>query len=297
MSRSSKPRSLTRTLTLHAPALGRDYRITLQPPAGGAEPRAVLFVLDGNIYHPVMAQVTLLRSLGHEIVPVLVVGIGYPEDDPEVWMSRRTLDLTPCAPSEPRPHDSPDPADWGGLDRFLDFIDEQVQPLVREAYPLAAAHRVLFGHSLGGLAVTLALLRRPASYEGWFAVSPSVWWENRMALGHLTAWSEAALERPGVPPRVFLATGGLEETPPERLQRWLVELGITPEQEALLTASARMIGNTHDLAAALAPTLQRLGGEVKCRIYEGETHLSIVPACLTAAFDLHFRPPAEPAGA
>lgn len=296
MSRLSKPRNLTPTLTLHAPALCRDYRITLQPPASGAEPRSVLFVLDGNIYHPVMAQVTLLRSLGHEIVPVLVVGIGYPEDDPEVWMSRRTLDLTPCAPSKPRPHDSLDPADWGGLDRFLDFIDERVQPLVREAYPLAAAHRVLFGHSLGGLAVTHALLRRPASYEGWFAVSPSVWWENCMVLDGLPAWAASARERPGMPPRVFLATGGLEETAQEPTPRWLAEMGITPEQEAALIAEARMIGNTLDLAEALAPTLQRLGGEVKCRIYEGETHLSIVPACLTAAFDLHFRPPVEPAG-
>jgi uncharacterized protein len=287
--------SATQTLDLHALALGRDYRITLQPPASGAEPRAVLFVLDGNIYQPVMAQMTLLRSMGHEIVPVLVVGIGYPEDDPEAWMSRRTLDLTPCAPSQFRPHDSQNPADWGGLDRFLDFIDEQVHPRVREAYPLAAAHRVLFGHSLGGLAVTRALLRRPTSYEGWFAVSPSLWWENRMVLEDVAAWSEAARERPGMPPRVFIATGGLEETPPKRLSPPLVEMGITQEQEAALTASARMIGNTLDLAEVLTPTLHRLGGEVQCRIYEGETHLSIVPACLTAAFDLHFRPPAEPA--
>jgi predicted alpha/beta superfamily hydrolase len=234
--------------------------------------------------------------MGHEIVPVLVVGIGYPEDDPEAWMSRRTLDLTPCAPSQFRPHDSQNPADWGGLDRFLDFIDEQVQPRVREAYPLAAAHRVLFGHSLGGLAVTHALLHRPDSYEGWFAVSPSVWWENRMVLDGLAAWSEAARGRPGMPPRVFLATGGLEETAQKPMPRWLAEMGITPEQEATLIAEARMIGNTLDLAEALTPTLQRLGGEVKCRIYEGETHLSIVPACLTAAFDLHFRPPVELAG-
>jgi predicted alpha/beta superfamily hydrolase len=286
----------TQTLDLHAPALGRDYRIMMQPPASGAEPRAVLFVLDGNIYQPVMAQMTLLRSMGHEIVPVLVVGIGYPEDDPESWMSRRTLDLTPCAPSVPRPHDSRNPADWGGLDRFLDFIDEQVQPRVRDAYPLAAEHRVLFGHSLGGLAVTHALLRRPDSYEGWFAVSPSVWWENRMVLDGLPAWAASTRERPGMPPRLFLATGSLEQTAQEPMPRWLAEMGITPEQEAALIAEARMIGNTLDLAEALTPTLQRLGGEVKCRIYEGETHLSIVPACLTAAFDLHFRPPVEPAG-
>ena len=284
------------TLPLRAQALGRDYRVTLQPPAGGSEPRAALFVLDGNIYQPLMAQMTLLRSMGHEIVPVLVVGIGYPEDDPEAWMSRRTLDLTPCAPSQPRPYDSRNPADWGGLDRFLDFIDEQVQPRVRETYPLAAAHRVLFGHSLGGLAVTHALLHRPDSYEGWFAVSPSVWWENRMVLDGLAAWSEAARGRPGMPPRVFLATGGLEETAQKPMPRWLAEMGITPELEATLIAEARMIGNTLDLAEALTPTLQRLGGEVKCRIYEGETHLSIVPACLTAAFDLHFRPPVERAG-
>lgn len=286
----------TQILTLHAKALGRDYRVTLQPPAGGAEPVAVLFVLDGNIYQPVMSQVTLLRSLGHEIVPVLVVGIGYPENDPEIWMSRRKLDLTPCAPSQPMPHDSRNPADWGGQDRFLDFIDEQVQPLVRESYPLAAAHRVLFGHSLGGLAVIHALLRRPDSYEGWFAVSPSLWWENRMVLDGLPAWATSARERPGVPPRVFMATGGLEETPQERLLPWMVEMGVTLEQEAALTTEARMIGNTLDLAEALAPTLKRLGGEVRCRIYEGETHLSIVPAALTAAFDLHFKPHLEPAG-
>jgi hypothetical protein len=51
-----------------------------------------------------------------------------------------------------------------------------------------------------------------------------------------------------------------------------------------------MVGNTRDLADALRPTLERLGGEVACRVVEDETHLSIVPACLTAAFDLHFAP-------
>ena len=188
------------TLPLRAQALGRDYQVTLQPPAGGAEPRAALFVLDGNIYHPLMTQVTLLRSLGGEIEPVLVVGIGYPEEDPEVWMSRRTADLTPCAPLNPRPWDSPDPAAWGDADRFLDFIDEQVQPLVRARFPVAAQHRVLFGHSLGGLAVVRALLRRPAAYEGWFAVSPSVWWEDRMVLKDLGPWSASA-HRPARPPK------------------------------------------------------------------------------------------------
>lgn len=277
------------TLPLRAQALGRNYQVTLQPPAGGAEPRAALFVLDGNIYHPLMTQVTLLRSLGGEIEPVLVVGIGYPEEDPEVWMSRRTADLTPCAPLKPRPWDSPDPAAWGDADRFLDFIDEQVQPLVRARFPAAARHRVLFGHSLGGLAVVRALLRRPASYEGWFAVSPSVWWEDRMVLKDLGPWSASA-HRPARPPKVFLGVGGLEETPPKRLPKAPWAEGITLEQEAAEVARARMVGNTRDLADALRPTLERLAGEVACRVVEGETHLSVVPACLTAAFDLHFAP-------
>ena len=287
MTSSDKP--TTTTVDLVAPTLDRRYRITLQPPLGGQEPLAALFVLDANAYQPVMAQVAMLRSLGEETVPILTVGIGYPESDPETWLARRLLDLTPSVPARFRPGDSTNPADWGGLDRFLDFIDQQVQPLVREAFPAAARHRVLFGHSLGGLAVVRALLRRPASYEGWFAVSPSLWWEDRMALQDLAPWSAAA-QQPARPPKVFLSVGGLEETPPKRLPKAPWAEGLTLEQEAAETARCRMIGNTLDLAEALRPTLERLGGEVMCRVLEGETHLSVVPSSLTAAFDLHFAP-------
>lgn len=287
MTSSDKP--TTTTVDLVAPTLGRRYRITLQPPLGGQEPLAALFVLDANAYQPVMAQVAMLRSLGEETVPILTVGIGYPEEDPETWLARRCLDLTPSVPARFKPGDSTNPADWGGLDRFLDFIDQQVQPLVREAFPVAAQHRVLFGHSLGGLAVVRALLRRPASYEGWFAVSPSLWWEDRMVLQDLAPWS-AVVQNPARPPKVFLSVGGLEETPPKRLPKAPWAEGLTLEQEAAETVRARMIGNTRDLAEALRPTLERLGGEVMCRVVEGETHLSIVPASLTAAFDLHFAP-------
>lgn len=288
MTSSDKP--TTTTVDLVAPTLDRRYRITLQPPLGGQEPLAALFVLDANAYQPVMAQVAMLRSLGEETVPILTVGIGYPESDPETWLARRWLDLTPSVPARFRPGDSTNPADWGGLDRFLDFIDQQVQPLVREAFPAAARHRVLFGHSLGGLAVVRALLRRPASYEGWFAVSPSLWWEDRMVLQDLAPWSASA-QNPARPPKVFLSVGGLEETPPKRLPKAPWAEGLTLEQEAAEAVRARMIGNTRDLAEALRPTLERLGGEVMCRVLEGETHLSVVPASLTAAFDLHFALP------
>ncbi|MFC3216924.1 alpha/beta hydrolase-fold protein [Comamonas sp. JC664] len=57
----------------------------------------------------------------------------------------------------------------GGADHFLDFIDQQVRPLVEGSLPIDTARQTFFGHSYGGLCVLHALLTRRADLA---AMSP-----------------------------------------------------------------------------------------------------------------------------
>ena len=65
--------------------------------------------------------------------------------------TNRTRDLTPTKTER---------ANTGGGDKFLDFIEQEVLPLVEKNYR-TEPFRVFAGHSLGGLAVVYTMLSRP----------------------------------------------------------------------------------------------------------------------------------------
>src|SRR5579864_8816563 len=85
---------------------------------------AVLYVLDGNPYFATATD-TLTRQSGNKIVaPAIVVGLGYPTDDPEEVTRLRMFDLTPSVSKTPQ---APG-VKTGGGDTFLRVIEEEVKP-------------------------------------------------------------------------------------------------------------------------------------------------------------------------
>ncbi|WP_054589866.1 alpha/beta hydrolase-fold protein [Sphingopyxis macrogoltabida] len=65
--------------------------------------------------------------------------------------------------------------DTGGLDDLLQIIEREVKPLVRDIVPVDADKEVLFGHSLGGMAVVHAAFVNPDAYDVFIASNPSIW--------------------------------------------------------------------------------------------------------------------------
>jgi predicted alpha/beta superfamily hydrolase len=99
---------------------------------------------------------------------VIVLGIGYGSREADA----RERDYTPFAAPE---------IDWapsGGGAAFYAFLTEELLPEVEARYhTLGAAHRVLAGHSLAGLAAVYALLRSSAGrphLSGYIAASPTL---------------------------------------------------------------------------------------------------------------------------
>lgn len=192
-----------------AGANGAPYRLFIAVPEGPVPPGGypVLYVLDGNAAFAVAALMNRGVAARRErtgVAPALVVGIGYPGSD-DFHVAERTRDYTPFPLASP--------AGGGGADRFLDFLEGEVKPLVAARYTVDPARQALFGHSFGGLLVVHALFTRPAAFSAYLASSPSLWWlEN-----DLSARVEAFLARsaaPGPAPRLQLSVGSLEDEPP-----------------------------------------------------------------------------------
>lgn len=60
---------------------------------------------------------------------------------------------------------------------FISFLEKELQPFVESRYRVNAS-RTLIGQSLGGLLATEILLTRPALFNQYIIVSPSLWWDN-----------------------------------------------------------------------------------------------------------------------
>lgn len=238
---------------------GRTYRLYLSQPQGEAPPQGypVVYVLDANLFFPLLAQQALMYQPhasrdGREAV--LVVGIGYPGDAP-FDIAARAEDYTPPAP------DMSDTGDQladrhGGAERFLDFLEDEVKPLVRSRYKVDAQRQTLFGHSYGGLFAVYTLLTRPQAFQRYYASSPSLWWNRRHAFDLLESFAGRE-QRPGV--RLMLSVGGVEQPAAD-----------VPLQDARQKhlAERRMVDNTRELQQRLSA----LGVATELRVVPGEDH-------------------------
>lgn len=65
----------------------------------------------------------------------------------------------------------------GHSDAFMAFIETELQPFIEKTYKTNAA-KTLIGQSLGGLLATEILLKKPALFNTYIIVSPSLWWDN-----------------------------------------------------------------------------------------------------------------------
>lgn len=229
----------------------------------------VLYVTDAELWFGTATEMTrVMHQLFGELPPIVVVGIAYGTDDPAVQGEIRNRDLTPSNdarfeamarqmdPSwQPR---LPEGRRMGRADAFLDFLLEEVRPFVASRHPVADGDDTLFGASLGGLFSLYAFLTRPGAFAHYIASSPAIWWDGEMLFG-----IEERAQLDDVTASLYLGVGALEEgvgLP------WLDEF--------------RTVTNVRKMTERLAA---RALGRVRLdhRVFEGETHTSVVPAVLT----------------
>ena len=245
----------------------------------------MLYVLDGDAYFDTFAAAARLRSaLGDGLQPAVVVGISYASDDMATSLREREFDLTqvePDAATKALEGATQGPAmKYGGADGLLTVIQNEVKPRIAALVAVDPAHSILFGHSLGGLFVLHTLFTHPEDFSTYLALSPSIWWSDRAVLGEEPAFDRKVVAGQ-LQMQVFLAVGGLEQDAPAGAP----PPGMTAEQVAKATASARMVSNVIDLATHLKALQGGEGFHVEYKVLPGSTHLSAPWASVDTLLD------------
>jgi predicted alpha/beta superfamily hydrolase len=72
----------------------------------------------------------------------------------------------------------------GHSDRFISFLETELLPYIRKKFRLSSS-ATLVGESLAGLLATEILYKKPALFNQYIIVSPSLWWDNGSLLKQL----------------------------------------------------------------------------------------------------------------
>lgn len=154
---------------LRSSVLGEERSILVRLPPNyskGSEKFPVIYMLDGHgSYLSLMPGIIENQSWGKQMPEMILVSIQN---------TVRTRDLTPTIDSNKKYLS-------GGGDKFLQFIEKEVIPLVEKNYR-TQPYRIFVGHSLGGLTVVYTFLTKPDLFNGYIAASPYLHWDNNFPL-------------------------------------------------------------------------------------------------------------------
>lgn len=253
-------------------------RIPPGPPPAAGWP--ALYLLDANAVIATTVEALRVQAaypLGTGIRDAVVVGVGYPTDGAYDSV-RRSWDYGPPPGKTYPPHSEGGPdVRTGGADEFLAFIEDELKPeIARRVPPIDRSHQAIFGHSFGGLFVLYALFTRPQAFRDWIAISPSIWWEDYNLLRYATT--------PQAPARILLGVGEYEQA--------LAPFQIgAPDEDA--RRKRQQEARTIDETRAMAERLRSAGRPVEFALFEGETHMSVLPVAINRAIRFAFGPQAE----
>ncbi|TCD28318.1 alpha/beta hydrolase [Pedobacter psychrodurus] len=99
----------------------------------------------------------------------------------------------------------------GHSDKFISFIEKELQPYIQAKYK-TNANKTLIGQSLGGLLATEILIKRPAIFNKYIIISPSLWWDNGSLLNQDSEIKENTFKQQT---DVYIAVGKEGLTPTE----------------------------------------------------------------------------------
>ncbi|KQT76823.1 esterase [Methylobacterium sp. Leaf465] len=253
------------------------WRITLYVPPGEvpADGWPVLYLLDGNAVTATAIDIERVQAPYPDATGIatrfVVVGIGYPGDDPYDG-PRRSWDYTPPpGRSYPPARLGGPPIRTGGADAFLRFVLDDLRPAIARRCRVDPSRQAVFGHSFGGLFVLHALARAPTAFSHWIAASPSIYWEDAVVLESIAELEKASPNGA----RVLLLAGAYEEAlaPFQR---------VAPDHEA---RRARLASTrTVELTRAMTERLSRISGVTSTfSLIPGRTHMTVLPEALNEA--------------
>ncbi|MBL7701245.1 MAG: alpha/beta hydrolase [Ferruginibacter sp.] len=208
---TTKPFVLGKIETIHSNILKEDRILNIYLPDGYNQADSVkypvIYLLDGSANEDFIHIAGLVQFCSFDWVKQLpksiVVGIANVD---------RRRDFT--FPSSVQSDKTNNPAS-GYSKEFIRFLQSELLPAIESRYKISG-HRTLIGESLGGLLATEVLLKKPALFNKYIIVSPSLWWDNGSILTLPSEVYNASFNRPL---DIYIGVGkeGLTPTTPPRV--------------------------------------------------------------------------------
>jgi predicted alpha/beta superfamily hydrolase len=135
----------------------------------------VVYLLDADKSIGMAKEIADWLMFGNEIQDIIIVGISYNKDD-ETWWINRSRDYIPTSDTV-----SDFGKSWpkaGGADRFLDFVQHDLKPVIEKKYSLNKESSGIIGFSFGGLLVSYSMITRPDMFDRYIIISPGLIWDN-----------------------------------------------------------------------------------------------------------------------
>lgn len=184
-------------LTINSKVMGEERTILVRTPRGyqqGSDRFPVLYLTDGG-QHIGHTSATIEFLAGNGRMPEMIV-VGIVNTD-------RNRDLTPTHASfTENGREFPIPTS-GGADKFLQFIETEVIPLVESKYRVQP-YRVLAGHSFGGLFAMHVFTTKTDLFNAYIAASPTLPWDHDLVL---KGTEKLLKERPELAKTLFVTIG------------------------------------------------------------------------------------------
>src|SRR5688572_15153109 len=238
---------------------GESYTLFIRTPLTPPPPQGfpVLYVLDGDFWFGTASDISLsigdparwpvVVAIGHGVFDDMAVVARYAQRRPgdesalgvrDMSSANNVLRFRDYTLPVSSVHRAPawtglTPDNVGGVDDFLEVVEQEIKPKVAALVPVNAGDQALFGHSIGGLAVLRALFTKPHAFRTFIAASPAIWWDGDAVLADEKAFSDR-VEKGEVAPRVLMTVGAAEPDSPNPPQSFIDTL--PADKAAELTA-------------------------------------------------------------
>jgi len=169
----SKPFVLGQIDEIHSKELGENRILNIYLPDGYQEDEKkqypVIYLLDGSADEDFIHVAGLIQfnnfSWINRVPKSIIVGIANVD---------RKRDFTYPTGIEKEQKRYPSS---GKSDQFIAFIEKELQPYINQKFRTNDS-KMIIGQSLGGLLATEILLKKPALFNKYIIMSPSLWWDN-----------------------------------------------------------------------------------------------------------------------
>ena len=194
---SKNPLAIGEVVTIDSKILSETRTLNIYlPDSYNAEDKLkypVIYLLDGSMDEDFLHIVGLVQffNLQMNMPKTIVVGIANID---------RKRDFTFPTIDKKLKKDYPT---TGGSRKFIDFLENEVQPYINANYP-TTTQKILIGQSLGGLVASEILFKKPTLFTDYIIVSPSLWWDNESLLKDSKMFLGAHTK---IPANVYIAVG------------------------------------------------------------------------------------------